>query len=546
MKNIKKHFHAIVLLLGLLISTNACEDLAFGDKFLQKPPSTDVTIDTVFSTAEYARRVLWYSYRYLPMGLETSNSYWNTMWLGNIEGLTDLNQDYLGYSGVNKVYYAGNYNAGTENSPRGTYMATKIRFNENETHMWSAIRNAWLIVANIDRVPDMDRTEKERLKAEAKAMVAVYYAHMLRHYGGLPIIDKVISPDEASMPTRATLQQTVDFIVRLLNEAIDCPEFPWHISEAEMSNWDGRLTKAGAMGTISEEQFVGVDLSMDNTFYKNNLFEDYTSVELNPYYLYQSEDWKIRLGAHVDFAFGFGKKFRVAPDVTAQYIFSDSYILYAQATGGRQANDFRRLEMVSPYGQSNTQLDATYEQLNAALGFKTSPVTGLWFNIYGGYQDLKNNLASAAIANYSGSYLQLLQGNMHNIYAGAEASYSYKDIISFTASGIYRDWKTAKTENNSGDQLLYYMPSFEANFKVDIRPISSVLINLGYQHITREKIGNERVDPVGNLYLGGSYEVFEGISIYVRANNLLNKDYQYYPGYPTEGINFMGGVSFRF
>ena len=305
-------------------------------------------------------------------------------------------------------------------------------------------------------------------------------------------------------------------------------------------------TKAGAMGTISEEQFVGVDLSMDNTFYKNNLFEDYTSVELNPYYLYQSEDWKIRLGAHVDFAFGFGKKFRVAPDVTAQYIFSDSYILYAQATGGRQANDFRRLEMVSPYGQSSTQLDATYEQLNAALGFKTSPVTGLWFNIYGGYQDLKNNLASAAIANYSGSYLQLLQGNMHNIYAGAEASYSYKDIISFTASGVYRDWKTAKTENNSGDQLLYYMPSFEANFKVDIRPVSSVLINLGYQHITREKIGNERVDPVGNLYLGGSYEVFEGISIYVRANNLLNKDYQYYWGYPTEGINFMGGVSFRF
>lgn len=90
------------------------------------------------------------------------------------------------------------------------------------------------------------------------------------------------------------------------------------------------------------------------------------------------------------------------------------------------------------------------------------------------------------------------------------------------------------------------MPSFEANFKVDIRPVSSVLINLGYQHITREKIGNERVDPVGNLYLGGSYEVFEGISIYVRANNLLNKDYQYYWGYPTEGINFMGGVSFRF
>lgn len=248
MKNIKKHFQTIVLMLGLLVSTIACEDLAFGDKFLQKPPSTDVTIDTIFSTSEYARRVLWYSYQYLPMGLEVTNGYWNTMWLGNIEGLTDLNQDYLGYSGVNKVYYAGSYNAGVENFPRQRFMATKIRFNENETHMWSAIRNAWLTVANIDRVPDMEESEKLRLKAEAKAVVAVYYTHMLRHYGGLPIVDKAISPAEEAMPPRATLQQTVDFIVRLLDEAIACPEFPWHISEEEIGNWDGRMTKAGAMG----------------------------------------------------------------------------------------------------------------------------------------------------------------------------------------------------------------------------------------------------------------------------------------------------------
>lgn len=247
MKNIKKHFHAIVLMVGLLVTFIACEDLAFGDKFLQKPPSTDVTIDTIYSTAEYARRVLWYSYQYLPMGLETSSSYWNTMWLGHLEGLTDLNQDYLGYSGVNKVYYAGNYNAGTENRGRVKFMATKMWFHEADTHIWSSIRNAWLTVANIDRVPDMDQAEKERLKAEAKVVVAVYYTHMLRHYGGMPIVDKAISPTE-EMPARATLQQTVDFIVRILDEAINCPEFPWYLPATEMANWDGRMTKAGAMG----------------------------------------------------------------------------------------------------------------------------------------------------------------------------------------------------------------------------------------------------------------------------------------------------------
>ena len=245
MKDIKKHFH-LILLAWLLTSVVACEDLAFGNKFLQKPPSTDVTIDTVFSTAEYARRTLWYSYRYLPYGLET-NGYWTTMWLGNLEGLTDLNNDNVGYSGVQRVYYDGNYNAGTEDTPRATYMATKIRFNNSETNMWSAIRNAWILVENVDRVPDMDESEKSRLKAEAKMIVAVYYAHMLRHYGALPIVDHaLLASDE--MPARATLQETVDFIIGLLDEAIACEDFPWRVSDADMAQWDGRMCKAGAYG----------------------------------------------------------------------------------------------------------------------------------------------------------------------------------------------------------------------------------------------------------------------------------------------------------
>lgn len=312
-------------------------------------------------------------------------------------------------------------------------------------------------------------------------------------------------------------------------------------------------TKAEATGSISEEQFIGVALAMDNVFYKNNQFEDYTALNLNPYYLYENDDWKIRLGAHVDLAFGFGKQFRVSPDVTVAYTFSDSYTLYAQAKGGKIQNDFRRMETISPYGQTTGQLDATYEQLNATLGFKASPVAGLWFNIYGGYQDLKNDLLQSALtfgiedlqrpSDFYGYALQLDTRNTDNIYAGAEVSYAYKDIVSFTASGIYRDWKISDKE---ADWMLAFKPAFEANFRIDLCPIPSVLINLGYQNISREKVQGQKADPVSNLYLGGSYELFKGISIYARANNLLNKDYQYYWGYPTEGLNFLGGVSFQF
>lgn len=311
-------------------------------------------------------------------------------------------------------------------------------------------------------------------------------------------------------------------------------------------------TKAEVTGAISSEQFVGIGLKMDNVLYKNTSFENYTSVDLNPHYRYENDDWKIRIGAHVDMAFNFGKKVQAAPDMAAQYNFSDSYLLYAQAKGGKLQNDFRRLASFCPYGQIMPQLDATYEQVNAALGFKASPVTGLWLNLYGGYQDLKNELffqpaVYAASDSQSYDMLALSQWNMSNIYGGAEISYSYKDMLTFTTSGTYRNWKADKDEAGNQDKALAFKPSFEANFNMGIHPVSSVLIQLGYQYISREKSLEEwNTDAVSNLYLGGNYEFFKGISAYIRLNNLLNKKYQIYQGYPTEGVNFVGGVSFRF
>lgn len=310
-------------------------------------------------------------------------------------------------------------------------------------------------------------------------------------------------------------------------------------------------TKADVAGHINDEQLVGLGLAMDNAVYnnyttdENYAFENHTDIALNPYYRYQNDNWNIRLGAHVDLAFGFGKEFRAAPDVLAEYNFSDSYILYLQAKGGKLQNDFRRLEALNPYAQILMQPDATYEQVNAAIGFKASPVIGLWLHLYGGYQNLKNDLAfrSEPLTDYgSCDVLSEVYGNTHNIYAGAELSYNYKDMVNFAASGTYRNWDS----DENATTVLSFKPALEANFRMDVRPIPAVLVGLGYQHIARQEVEGNKADPVSNLYLNGSYELFEGISVYVRANNLLNKKYQFYQGCMSEGINFLGGVSFLF
>ncbi len=323
-------------------------------------------------------------------------------------------------------------------------------------------------------------------------------------------------------------------------------------------------TKGMVTGAINDQQTINIALAMNNFVYggvtKNEetgeeFFKNYTALLLNPYYELNSDNWRLHLGANVDLSFGFDEAFRISPDVTAQYVFSDSYVLYARATGGKLLNDFRRVEEVCPYALFAQPVEDallrpydTYEQINGILGFKASPTPGLWFNLYGGYQDLKNDLSysSAAISRAADKLylLDFTQGHTHNVYAGAGVSYSYKDYLSLSAQYTYRDWGA----KDGYEALLRVKPESELALNIHIHPFSPLRLNIGYDYVTRKdvKVSPPRMSAISNLHVDVAYNVFKGVSIYARINNLLNKEYQYYPDYPTEGINFLGGLSFQF
>lgn len=315
-------------------------------------------------------------------------------------------------------------------------------------------------------------------------------------------------------------------------------------------------TKGVVSGTISDEQTINIGADIRNIFYTKDfktedlpVYEDRTTLALNPYYELNNDSWRLHIGANVDFSFGAGKTLRVSPDVTAQYVFSDSYVLYAQATGGKMVNDLRHLERISPYLLPLGTIHDTYEQLNAAIGFKASPCTGLWLNLYGGYQDLKDDAfqmqqADEETVDDETAYYQFQDlgfTNSHNVYAGLKISYDYKDIFAFAIDGTYRNWD-AKEE-----YALLLKPAYELKFDATLRPVKGLGIHLGYNYAGREEVKDlGKLSAINNLYAGAEYNVFKGVSVYARLNNLLNQEYQYYLGYPTEGFNFLGGLSFRF
>lgn len=167
--------------------------------------------------------------------------------------------------------------------------------------------------------------------------------------------------------------------------------------------------------------------------------------------------------------------------------------------------------------------------------------------MYGGYQNLKNDLSYFALDSdnsRSDFYLSFIHDNTDNFYLGGEISYDYKDIVGISAKYTYRNWDS-KTEK----YLLAVKPVSELSFNIRIHPISALNVNLGYDYVDREEIKLDdysSMSAINDLHIGANYNIFKGISVYAQVHNLLNKKYQYYLGYPAEGFNFLGGLSFRF
>ena len=227
--------------LGSVVATSCVDEIKFGDSFLEKAPSVAVTQDSIFGKAEYARQFLWDTYSKLYYGLPT---YWNDvdgkMNQGMFEALSDCFHSHNSWDGLNRHYYSGTYTAVTEDNTAET------RFGFTKEDTWQAIRAAWIFIENVDRVPDMEADEKERLKAEAKVIIASRYFDMFRHFGGLPIVEGSFEAETDYQVPRRTVDETVKFMTRLCDEA--AAVLPWDLTADGESNWQGRMTQAAAMG----------------------------------------------------------------------------------------------------------------------------------------------------------------------------------------------------------------------------------------------------------------------------------------------------------
>lgn len=265
---LKKHLNILnILFLALFLITIGCEEKELGDDFISKPPELDYTKDSVFQSERRAKELLWNAYSTLPFGLPTVH--YVSDWLNRTR---ESGLEGGGYSNYwNWTDEAGKVIpwSGKSSWQKGTVNPSSINSYQHHGLEWEAIRDSWMFIENLDQVPDMDE-DPEKLKAEAKMIIATHYVEMFRTYGGILWVNHAYLPTENTENERLTVMQSVDTITSLIDEAKQ--HLPLHLENPEV--WSGRFTKAGALALkVKLLEFAAAPLFNNDEPYMSQSYE---------------------------------------------------------------------------------------------------------------------------------------------------------------------------------------------------------------------------------------------------------------------------------
>jgi len=251
-------------------------------EYLEKTPEAEVTDEDIFGTFKSFQGFVEPMYEYVT---DYSNQLITSM---NIGGET---------LGTN---YAGSARTAYE----GRYMDWFTRANQQTlfnitgttgiwTGGWKGIRIANLAIEKLPLLVDATQEEKDLIAGQAYFFRAWFHWEIIRSFGGMPYIDRVLNPnDDLDLP-RLTYQETTDKIVEDFDKAAALLPEDWDkttVGSAFQGANAGRATKGAALafkakallyaGSPLMNKFSGKDYTYDGEYMKKAADAAWQVIEL--------------------------------------------------------------------------------------------------------------------------------------------------------------------------------------------------------------------------------------------------------------------------
>ncbi|MEH6538140.1 MAG: TonB-dependent receptor [Psychroserpens sp.] len=307
-------------------------------------------------------------------------------------------------------------------------------------------------------------------------------------------------------------------------------------------------------GSFDKNYFINEELNYSNI-----------NFGLAPSYQMIEDDLTLNLGLNLVYlnnSEASDSKFYIYPNITASYRLVDELLIaYGGIQGGLIQNSYYDFAQENAFVSPTLFIIPTDQVYNTSLGIKGKLSNSVSYNISGHY--LADNNKALYKAN---PFLGNAEENYQN---GNSFGIVYDDLTTFSIAGelnvdINRNFKLAlKAEyfayDTDNEAEAWNLPDIKASafldYQIDEHWYAGA--NLFFIGERKDEFRQEGVlvfaEPVtmtldsyldANMHLG--YKVNGQLSVFAKANNLVNQDYNRWLNYPVQGIQFLAGATYQF
>ena len=307
--------------------------------------------------------------------------------------------------------------------------------------------------------------------------------------------------------------------------------------------------------------------TFDQTFDGSTSYKyGFTNVGFQPSIKIHKNDLTVNVGAGFFYSAAQEageSKFFIYPQVTGSYkVVGDLMIFYAGLEGTLQQNSYHDFVQENFFVSPTLGVAPTDQKYDIYAGLKGKLASSVSYNIRGSYKNeenkalFKSNIYNEGSANTDGytygNSFNVVYDNVKTVSFFGELKADFSKNVSFGVNGTFSSY-TVDAEKEA-----WNLPSINlaTNLDVTITPKWSAGLNLFFVGERKDQfihgalinypIENVTLKSYFDLNAHVGYKYSERLSFFLKGNNLANQQYQRWLNYPVQGLQVMGGASYKF
>ena len=316
---------------------------------------------------------------------------------------------------------------------------------------------------------------------------------------------------------------------------------------------------------LPQKAGICIDFGYFNNHILNDSFRDpklknktQNDIQLGarPYFECDWSEYRLRIGVNAGITTNEeNTDFYIHPIVEATVkMIQNRLYLFARLGGSIKRNSFLSLTDSNPFiAPGWYSANFSNRKITAAGGFSAMIAKGLDMKIGGEYAYIENMPFFISRPGEPMRNFETIFDNASKTDLFLESAYTLSDKILLNAGFHYYIIQPDDIEH------AYYHPDFKMILSGKYRLLERLLLGAEFYFYSKMWASNPYKNPMYpsrnndielpacfDLNLNAEYRIWQELYLFLQANNVFNQNYERYLNYPTQGLNILGGIRFRF